>query len=145
MEQPLTILLVEDDFGHARLIEKNLRRAGIANDIIKIHDGYDAHDFLLGEGKYEGNSLPRVLLVLLDLNLPGMNGTVILSKMKNSTRTKDIPVVILTTTAENREIAKCYELGCNMYITKPVDYNKFSEVIHKLGMFLQVIKVPDGV
>jgi CheY-like chemotaxis protein len=147
MNNPLhhvTMLLVEDDPGHARLIEKNLRRANITNQIIVADDGQKAVDFLFSQGEYAGESLPAQLLVLLDLNLPVLDGYEVLQRMKNDTRTKSIPVIILTTTDDPQEISHCYELGCNVYVTKPVNYDKFSEAVMNLGLFLSVVKFPNG-
>ncbi|WP_319409281.1 response regulator [uncultured Desulfosarcina sp.] len=138
----VTILLVEDDPGHARLVEKNLRRANIHNPIVKFEDGSQAMDYLFGEGTYSGNPIPENLLVLLDLNLPVMDGYQVLRRMKAEESTRRIPVIILTTTDDPREISRCYDLGCNVYITKPVDYNEFSEAIRKLGLFLSVVVIP---
>lgn len=135
----ITILLVEDNAGHARLIEKNLRRAKIFNEIIKFSDGQQILDYFFQRDFQQ----PMPSLVLLDLNLPVMSGYQVLKQMKSDARTKHIPVVILTTTEEPHEISKCYELGCNVYITKPVEYDEFCEAIRKLGLFLSIVKVPD--
>jgi CheY-like chemotaxis protein len=140
----VTILLVEDDPGHARLIEKNLRRAGLTNGIITLGNGQEAIDYLYGKGNYDGTPHYSSLLILLDLNLPVLDGYEVLRQMKADDRTKHIPVIILTTTDDVREVRKCYELGCSIYITKPVDYEKFSESIRKLGLFLSVVTVLDG-
>lgn len=140
----VTILLVEDDPGHARLVEKNLRRSSIMNKFVVIEDGQKALDYLFGEGEYRETPAQLPMLVLLDLNLPVLDGYQVLQRIKADDRTKHIPVVVLTTTDDNREVARCYELGCNIYITKPVDYEQFSEAIRKLGLFLTVVKVPDG-
>ena len=140
----VTILLVEDDPGHARLIEKNLRRANINNDIKVVGDGQEALDFLFGEGPYEGASLVSPLLILLDLNLPVLDGYQVLEKIKTDERTKRIPVIVLTTTSDPGEVTRCYELGCNVYVVKPVDYTQFSEAIRNLGLFLPVVTIPDG-
>jgi len=142
--QHVTILLVEDDPGHARLIEKNLRRANITNPIILVDDGQKAVDFLFREGEYEEKDLPPQLLVLLDLNLPVIDGYEVLKRMKNDPHTKSIPVIILTTTDDPHEIAHCYDLGCNVYVTKPVNYERFSEAVTNLGLFLSVVKIPNG-
>jgi len=142
--QAVTILLVEDDPGHARLIEKNLRRSNITNEIKAIHDGQHAIDYLFKQGEYVDSPHASPLLVLLDLNLPGLDGYQVLQQMKGDEKTKRIPVVILTTTDDKREVARCYELGCNVYITKPVDYEQFSEAIRKIGLFLSVVTVPNG-
>ena len=143
-QHPITILLVEDDPGHTRLIEKNLRRASITNEILAIADGQQALDYLFSLGQYARSERRSPLLVLLDLNLPGLDGYQVLEQMKRDDRTRRIPVVILTTTDNAHEVDRCYDLGCNVYMTKPVDYEKFSEVIRKIGMFLSVVTVPDG-
>jgi len=142
--QEVRILLVEDDPGHARLIEKNLRRSNITNDLITVSDGQRALDYLFGEGEYAGSERASPLLVLLDLNLPMLDGYQVLQRMKADERTKRIPVIILTTTDDAREVTRCYELGCNVYVTKPVDYEQFSEAVCKLGLFLSVVTIPDG-
>lgn len=144
MEQqlPVTILLVEDDPGHALLIDKNLRRAGITNNIITLDNGQKAVDFLFKEGDYRADANPAPLLILLDLNLPVLDGYQVLKIIKNDERTRQIPVVMLTTTDNPHEISRCYELGCNIYLVKPVDYGQFSEAIRNLGLFLSIVKVP---
>jgi CheY-like chemotaxis protein len=135
-----SIVMVEDDGGHARLIEKNLRRAGIDNELVHIDSGPAAIDYFFGrEGK---NSKHNQTLVLLDLNLPEIDGYEILQRMKKEDRTHGIPVIVLTTTDDPREIDRCYELGCNIYITKPVEYENFSDAIRKLGLMLGVVKIP---
>ena len=142
--QDVAILLVEDDPGHARLIEKNLRRSNIKNDIIAVGDGQQALDYLFGEGDYVGSEHASPLLVLLDLNLPVLDGYQVLKRMKADELTRRIPVIILTTTDDAREVSLCYDLGCNVYITKPVDYEQFSEAIRKIGLFLSVVTIPNG-
>ena len=140
--QSVTILLVEDDEGHALLIEKNLRRAGIANNIITLNNGQKAVDFLFKTGDYSGDENPAPLLILLDLNLPVLSGYQVIKIIKHDESTKHIPIVVLTTTDNPLEVSRCYELGCNVYVTKPVGYEQFSEAIRTLGLFLSVVKVP---
>ncbi|MBU0704405.1 MAG: response regulator [Chloroflexi bacterium] len=142
--QQVTILLVEDDPGHARLIEKNLRRSNITNEIVTVSDGQQALDYLFGEGEYTGNDRASPLLVLLDLNMPVLDGYQVLKLMKANRRTKLIPVVILTTTDDAREISRCYDLGAGIYITKPVEYQQFAEAISKLGLLLSIVTIPNG-
>jgi CheY-like chemotaxis protein len=144
-QEAATILLVEDDPGHAVLIEKNLRRGGIANPIVTVNDGQKAVEFLLKRDKYEGNAQPAPLVILLDLNLPVLDGYQVLKIIKSDERTRQIPVIILSTTDNPEEVAKCYELGCNVYITKPVEYEAFSRAIQNLGLLLSIIKVPSKV
>jgi CheY-like chemotaxis protein len=143
-EQSVTILLVEDDPGHARLIERNLRRGHITNEIITLSDGQQAVDYLFKERTYAGASHGMPLLMLLDLNLPGLDGYQILTLLKADERTRHIPIIILTTTDEPHEIERCYALGCNVYVTKPVEYEQFAEAIRKLGLFLSIVKIPLG-
>jgi len=142
--QHVTILLVEDDPGHARLIEKNLRRAQLCNSIHVLSDGKSAVDFLFRENEYADATWKKPLLVLLDLNLPVLNGYQVLERMKAHEETANIPVVILTTTDDGREVSRCYELGCNVYITKPLDYEQFCHAIRQLGLFLSVVTIPNG-
>lgn len=138
----VTIVMIEDDEGHARLIEKNVRRAGVSNEIVPFTDGGSALDFILGEDRTGEVSIDRYLLVLLDLNLPDMQGTEILELVKNNPHTKRLPIVILTTTDDEKEIQRCYDLGANVYITKPVDYDGFANAIRQLGMFISVMQIP---
>jgi CheY-like chemotaxis protein len=141
--KPVTIIMIEDDEGHARLIEKNIRRAGVNNEIIPFTNGTEALRYLLGADGSGVESAGRHLLVLLDLNLPDMTGVSILEKVKNNQHTRLSPVVVLTTTDDEREIQRCYDLGANVYITKPVDYEGFANAIRQLGLFFSVMQVPE--
>jgi CheY-like chemotaxis protein len=143
MTQPVTIAMVEDDEGHARLIEKNLRRAGVHNEIVPLVDGASAITFLFGSDGTGLVNKGRPLLVLLDLNLPDMFGIDILKRLKENEHLRASPVVVLTTTDDKSEIQRYYELGCNIYITKPVDYEKFANAIQQLGLFVYVMQIPD--
>ncbi|TWH28910.1 MULTISPECIES: response regulator [unclassified Aminobacter] len=140
---PVTIIMIEDDEGHARLIEKNIRRAGVNNEIIPFTNGTEALAYLLGPDGSGQESAGRHLLILLDLNLPDMTGVSILEKVKNNQHTRRSPVVVLTTTDDEREIRRCYDLGANVYITKPVDYDGFANAIRQLGLFFSVMQVPE--
>lgn len=137
-QQPVTIVMIEDDEGHARLIEKNIRRAGVCNEVRHFASGTAAVDHLFS-GRDDGP-----ILVLLDLNLPDMSGTDILARIKSDERLKRAPVVVLTTTDDQREIQRCYDLGCNVYITKPVVYETFAQAIRQLGLFLSVMQIPEA-
>ena len=142
MTQPVTIIMVEDDEGHARLIERNIRRSGVNNEIVPFSSGTEAMKYLFGA---DGTGLAqkgRALLILLDLNLPDMTGIDILRRIKENRYLRASPVVVLTTTDDSREIRRCYELGCNVYITKPVNYESFATAIRQLGLFFSVIQVP---
>ena len=136
--QQVTIVMIEDDDGHARLIEKNVRRAGVCNDIVHHTDGTSALAYLFDDAvRCEGP-----MLVLLDLNLPDMSGVSILEKIKKDECLRLAPVIVLTTTDDPREVERCYQLGCSVYITKPVKYEEFVEALTRLGMFLEIVKVP---
>lgn len=139
---PVCIVMIEDDDGHARLIERNIRRAGVNNEIIHKASGTAALEYLLGPDGSGEASAQRHLLILLDLNLPDMSGIDILAKLKANRHTKRSPVVVLTTTDDKREIQRCYDLGCNVYITKPVNYEGFANAIRQLGLFVSVMQVP---
>lgn len=144
LTQAVTILMIEDDEGHARLIEKNIRRAGVDNEVLHLRDGTSAVEFLFG-----GDGAPgadhRPFMILLDLNLPDMSGIDILKRVKADERFRRAPVIVLTTTDDRNEIERCYDLGCNVYITKPLIYQDFAEAIRKLGLFLSVIQIPEQV
>ncbi|MBS7540661.1 response regulator [Ancylobacter lacus] len=135
--------MIEDDEGHARLIERNIRRAGVSNPIMPFTNGTAALEFLLGADGSGRDSAGRHLLILLDLNLPDMTGIEILEKVKNNPHTRRTPVVVLTTTDDSREIQRCYDLGANVYITKPVNYESFAHAIRQLGLFFSVMQVPE--
>ena len=137
----VTIVMIEDDEGHARLIERNIRRAGIKNDIRHFADGGSALKYLHNDE--HGPALNGPALILLDLNLPDMSGIDILAEIKSNEKLRRTPVVVLTTTDDKVEIQRCYDLGCNVYITKPVNYESFAQAIRQLGLFLSVIQVPE--
>lgn len=139
----VTIVMIEDDEGHARLIEKNIRRAGVNNPVLPFTNGTAALDFVLGPDRSGETSSGKQMLILLDLNLPDMTGVDILEKVKTNPHTRRTPVVVLTTTDDDREIQRCYDLGANVYITKPVDYENFANAIRQLGLFFSVIQVPE--
>ncbi|GGD14075.1 response regulator [Aureimonas glaciei] len=140
--QTVNIVMIEDDEGHARLIEKNIRRAGVTNAIRHFTDGTSAMEYLFHAP--DGPAMNGPALVLLDLNLPDMSGTDILQRMKaEGSALRRTPVVVLTTTDDKVEIQRCYDLGANVYITKPVNYESFAQAIRQLGLFLTVIQVPE--
>jgi DNA-binding response OmpR family regulator len=141
---PVTIVMVEDDEGHARLIEKNIRRAGVNNEIVACRDGEAALSYLLGEDGTGAGNAGRHLVVLLDLNLPDMTGVAVLGRIKANAHLKCVPVIVLTTTDDSAEVQRCYDLGANVYITKPVSYEGFADAIRQLGMFFSVIQVPQA-
>jgi two-component system response regulator len=139
------ILLVEDNPYDAELTLRALQRKGLANKLITIPDGAEALDFLFGKGKYAGrNPALRPKVIFLDLKLPRASGMEVLAQIKSDARTKMIPVVILSSSQEESDIFKSYNLGVNSYLVKPVDYDKFLQVVEKLGLYwLLLNKVPN--
>ena len=142
MSTPVTIIMIEDDDGHARLIERNIRRSGINNKILPFTSGTEAVRYLFGSDGSGFDHMGEALLILLDLNLPDMSGIDILRRVKENKFLKSTPVVVLTTTDDTHEVKRCYELGCNVYVTKPVNYESFANAIRQLGLFFAVIQVP---
>ena len=142
MNHEVIILVADDDDGHAGLIEKNLGRAGIANQIIRFQDGQAIVDFLFcrGSGPQRKPDAPYVLL--LDIRMPKVDGTEVLRQVKAEPGLRQMPVIMITTTDDPREVAHCHALGCNSYITKPVEYDDFVNAIRQLGLFLAVVQVP---
>jgi CheY-like chemotaxis protein len=143
MSQEVVILIAEDDAGHARLIEKNLVRAGLHNSIVRFENGQDILDFLFGHGSGPKRSPDTPYLLLLDIRMPKVDGVEVLRQVKADPEVRKLPVIMLTTTDDPREVARCHALGCSNYIVKPVDYEKFSEAIKHLGLFVSLIQVPE--
>ncbi|HLH56115.1 MAG TPA: response regulator [Verrucomicrobiae bacterium] len=141
--KPVVILVAEDDPGHARLIEKNLTRAALSNSIMRFDNGEAVLDFLFRRGNGPKRAGEMGYLLLLDIRMPGVDGVEVLRQIKLDPELKKIPVIILTTTDDPREVERCHSLGCSSYIVKPVDYSKFAEAIKELGLFISLVQVPD--
>jgi CheY-like chemotaxis protein len=141
MNKEMVILVVEDDEGHATLIERNLKQAGVGNRIERFADGQAILDFLFcssnGKNKRQG-----AYVLLLDIRMPKVDGIEVLRRVKGDEELKKIPVVILTTTDDPREIELCHQLGCSVYITKPIKYEQFVGAVRTLGSFLSILQVP---
>lgn len=131
------ILLVEDNESDAELITRVLRKHHLANNIVLLKDGVEALEFLSGE-----NTKKAPHVVLLDIKLPKLDGIEVLRRMKSDSRTKDIPVVILTSSNQDRDIQAAYELGVNSYVTKPIRFDEFAKVISELGLYWMMLNVP---
>ncbi len=140
--EQLVVLLAEDDEGHASLVRRNLKRAGIANEVVHVNDGQEALDYVRCQSDFATRVPNGPLLLLLDINMPRVDGVEVLRQIKADAKTAKLPVVMLTTTDDPREVQKCYQLGCSVYITKPVVYEEFIEAIKRLGLFLAIVKVP---
>jgi CheY-like chemotaxis protein len=142
-ENQVTILIVDDDEGHTELVRRNLRRTGISNSIESLTRGSDALDYVFRRGAHAGRKGDGPLLLLLDIKMPGSHdGVEVLREIKSNQQTKSVPVIMLTTTDDPREVDRCYDLGCNVYITKPVEPGSFIEAIRRVGLMLSVMSVP---
>ena len=139
-EDSLTIVLAEDDDGHATLIRRNFQRAGLEAEIVRARGGREAIETL--RGQVAPGTPNRTILLLLDISMPGMDGAEVLREIKNDPALHWIPVYMLTTTDNPQEVERCFELGCNAYLTKPVSYEDFCDTIHRLSAFLVVTKLP---
>ncbi len=138
-----TIIITEDDEAAAHLIQTNLKRAGLDFRIIRAHNGKEAVDIIEHKNdSYTFTSEDR-LIMLLDIRMPKMDGIQVLEHMKGSQSLKKIPVIMMMTTDDPKEIDKCYELGCNFYVTKPVDYGKFVTTIKSIAEYLKVCTIPE--
>jgi len=135
-----TILLIEDNPSDIELTRRALERSHVANELMVIQDGQEALDYLLCRGDYAGREVPALpSLVLLDLKLPRVPGLEILHAVRSDPRTRRLPVVILTSSNEERDVAASYDLGVNSYIQKPVDFNRFAEAVRQLGLYWLVL------
>ena len=134
------ILLVEDNPDDVQLTLRALKKNKIMNEVVVAQDGVEALDYLFGTGRYAGRD-PKVLpqVVLLDLKMPRMDGHEVLQRIRKDERTKLLPIVILTTSSEDRDRVESYKVGANSYIRKPVDFNQFAEAVQQLGLYWLVL------
>ena len=138
----VAILIAEDDAGHARLIEKNLTRAGLHNQIQRFDNGQAVLDFLFRRGPGPHRQLETAYLLLLDIRMPQVDGVEVLRKLKEDPELRKIPVIMLTTTDDPREVERCHSIGCSSYVVKPVNYERFAEAVANLGMYIALVEVP---
>jgi CheY-like chemotaxis protein len=136
------ILIVDDDEGHAILVRENLEAAGLNNQIQHFRDGQAVLDFFFGQPAKATRPAEHVYLVLLDIRMPKVDGIEVLRRLKADPELRKLPVIMLTTTDDAREVERCHQLGCNVYIQKPVDYDRFAEAIRRLGLFMTLLLVP---
>ncbi|HYG34840.1 MAG TPA: response regulator [Clostridia bacterium] len=141
-DEEVTILIAEDDDGHASLISLALEEAGLRNPIHRFRDGRETLDFLFQRGTGSKREDDRFYLLLLDIRMPLMDGVQVLKTIKQDAALRNLPVIMLTTTDDPHEIQTCYDLGCNCYITKPVEFHAFSDSLKRVGLFLKVVRVP---
>jgi len=142
LKEEVVILIAEDDEGHAKLIIRNLKRSGIVNEIIHFKDGQEIINFLYKKGKEPHRKSNTPYLLLLDIRMPKIDGVSVLKQVKTDKELCKMPVIMITTTDDPKEIETCYELGCSNYITKPINYEKFVKSIKQLGLFLLIVQIP---
>lgn len=142
MNREVIILIAEDDDGHAELIKKNLNRAGIVNPIMRFKNGQEVVDFLFRSGTGPARESGKPYVLLLDIRMPKMSGIEVLERIKGDPELRKMPVVMITTTDDPREVERCHDLGCSNYITKPIEYDSFVNSIRQLGLFLLIVQVP---
>ena len=143
VNDPVEILLVEDNPNDVELTLRALKRQNLANKVFVVRDGAEALEFLFATGAYAGRNVknsPRV--VFLDLKLPKVDGLEVLRRVKSDERTKVIPVVVLTSSREERDVVESYHLGVNSYIVKPVDFDKFIQAVSELGLYWGLLNQP---
>jgi len=142
--ETVDILLVEDNPTDAELTMRALRRGNLANHITWVKDGAEALDFIFRYGDYAGRPPENPKLILLDIKLPKVDGIEVLKQIKSDARTRVIPVVMVTSSAEGRDIAESYQIGANSYVVKPVDFEQFSDTVAKAGFYWMLMnRVPD--
>ncbi len=141
MKEEVVILLAEDDPGHARLIKKNLSRVGVQNEIVHFANGEETLEFF-NKNKKKQKSSARSYVLLLDIKMPKVSGIEVLRNLKQSNTLKNIPVIMITTSANPDEVQQCYDFGCICYIKKPLDYQKLKQTVEYLGLFLKAIEIP---
>ena len=140
-QKELIILIAEDDDGHAELIKEGLISSGVCNKQIRFSNGLETWEFLLETSRTQIINKKAAYLLLLDINMPKMDGIELLQKIKSNPELKETPIIMLTTTDDPREIELCYKNGCNMYVTKPVQFDKFAETLKRMGLFIQIVQV----
>lgn len=140
--QEIVILVTDDDEGHTGLICRNLKRAGISNKILQFKDGQEVIDFLFKNGNGQHREEGVAYILLLDIRMPKLNGVEVLKKIKEDPELRIIPVIMVTTTDDPKEIELCHKIGCSTYITKPVEYDHFVDAIQQLGLFLKIVQIP---
>ena len=144
MNKEVIITVAEDDPGHMALLKMNFKRSGILNDVIHFENGKETLDFFFMEGDGPHMEPGSSYLLLLDIRMPKVDGIEVLKKIKGNEATRKIPIIVITTTDDPDEINRCYDLGCNIYIVKPVQYDDFVNAVKQLGLFLMVMEVHDS-
>lgn len=142
MKNKIVTLLAEDDAGHAALMIKNLKHSGFCRTVFHFKNGQETLNFLFRKGKDPVRKRNTAYVLLLDLKMPKLDGIEILQRIKKDKELSKIPVIIITTADDPKEVERCYSLGCSNYITKPVNYDELADSIKQLGFFLMKTEIP---
>ena len=142
MTEHFSIVLAEDDEGHATLVRRNLRRAGLNSEPVHVRDGQEVLDYIYRRGPWTERTTHAGLVLLLDLNMPRLGGLEVLRRLRSDPKLSRIPIFVLTTTDDPAELDRCYALGASACIIKPVDYAAFSDTVQRLGQFLMTVRIP---
>ncbi len=140
-----TLVIVDDDQAHSVLIKRSLKRSGLKCKMVFLESGQQVLDYVYGLGEFSSQPRPFRLTLILDINMPGINGIQVLKKLKSADNTRHIPIFMLTTTDDPKEIDECYRHGCNAYVIKPVNHDAFVDRIRELGNFIKVIQIPHSI
>jgi CheY-like chemotaxis protein len=140
-QQDVKILLVDDDEGHADLVKVNLERSGVMNEILYFSNGQKVLNFLF-QLEDSPKQKDEKYLMILDINMPGLNGHQVLERVKKDPHTRSIPIIMLTTAEDEKEVGRCYASGCSLYMAKPMEYEVFCEAVRELGLFIQRTRFP---
>jgi CheY-like chemotaxis protein len=142
MQHIPSVVIADDDEGHATLVRRNLRRGGLASDPVHVRDGQEVLDYMYRRGGWSTRSEHDALVLLLDLNMPRLGGIEVLRRLKGDARLTRIPVIVLTTTDDPVEVDRCYALGAAACIVKPLDSVAFSDAVQRLAQFLMAARIP---
>jgi two-component system response regulator len=143
--EAVEILLVEDSDADAELIIRGLRKSNLVNNVVRLHDGVEALEFIFRQGAFRGRAGGQPRLILLDLKMPRLSGIEVLRRLKADEQMRMIPVVMLTSSAEEQDVVDSYKLGVNSYLVKPVDFAAFSSVINQTGLYWAVMnRIPNS-
>jgi CheY-like chemotaxis protein len=142
MAEPLSVVIADDDEGHATLVRRNIRRAGLQADLIHLRDGQEVVDYMFRRGQWSRRSEHAAVALVLDLNMPRLGGMAVLQRLKNDEGLTRIPVFVLTTSDNPVEIDQCYALGASACLIKPTDFGAFGEMVQRFAAFLMMAKMP---
>jgi CheY-like chemotaxis protein len=142
MAETLSILLADDDDGHATLVQRNMKRAGLEADLVHLRDGQEMLDYIYRQGPWVDRRHHGAVAVLLDLNMPRIGGMAVLQRLKDDDNLSRIPVFVLTTTDNPVEINQCYRLGASACLVKPVEFGAFGTMIQRFAQFLMTVEMP---